>query len=178
MNTLVNNWKESSVHLELDEVLMMWQGELVSIFMSPKASQLMLEVEEARAIPGKGLEGDRYFSMNGTYSRKPDPGREVTLIEIESIEALGRDFGIQFGLGDSRRNLVTRGVPLNHLVGVEFQVGPVLLRGIRLCEPCSHLASLTAKSVLPALVHRGGLRAQVLREGIIRTGDKIKPEKT
>ena len=157
---------------------MNWQGELISIFIGPEASQPLVEVQEVRAILGKGLEGDRYFSMTGTYSRKPDPGREVTLIEIESIEALGRDFGMQFGLGDSRRNLVTRGVPLNHLVGVEFQVGPVLLRGIKLCEPCSHLASLTAKSVLPALVHRGGLRAQVLREGVIRSGDEIRPEKT
>jgi MOSC domain-containing protein YiiM len=154
---------------------MNWQGELLSIFIGPEASRPMVEVDEVRAIPGKGLEGDRYFSMTGTYSRKSDPGREVTLIEIESIEALGRDFGIQFGLGDSRRNLVTRGVPLNHLVGIDFQVGEVFLRGIKLCEPCSHLASLTSKSVLPALVHRGGLRAQVLQAGIIRSGDEIRP---
>jgi MOSC domain-containing protein YiiM len=156
---------------------MSWQGELISIFIGQKAGQPMVEVKEARVVLGKGLEGDRYFSMSGTYSQKPDPGREITLIEIESIEALSRDFNIPFGLGDSRRNLVTRGVPLNHLVGIEFQVGAVLLRGIKLCEPCSHLASLTSKSVLPALVHRGGLRAQVLREGIIRTGDEVRPVK-
>jgi MOSC domain-containing protein YiiM len=135
----------------------------------------MRSVDWVRAIPGKGLEGDRYFEASGTYSDSPGPGREVTLIESEAIEAMARDNGITIPDGASRRNVVTRGAPLNHLVGMEFDVGPVRLLGIRLCEPCSHLESLTRKGLIAGLVHRGGLRAQILTEGDIRIGDPIVP---
>lgn len=151
----------------------MWQGVVAAIYIAPAAGQPTVPVNEVRAVPGKGLEGDRYFSQAGFYSDRPGPFREVTLIEIEAIEALRRDHQIELEPGDSRRNIVTRGVPLNHLVGREFRVGEVRLRGIRLCEPCSHLAGLTQPGVLPALVHRGGLRAQILTEGMIRLGDTI-----
>jgi MOSC domain-containing protein YiiM len=124
-------------------------------------------------VPGKGLEGDRYFNKAGTFSAQHQPHREVTLIEIEALEALRRDHGIELNPGESRRNVVTRGVPLNHLVGHEFRVGEVALRGLLLCEPCSHLAQLTQPGVLPALVHRGGLRAQVVSGGMIRVGDAV-----
>ena len=138
----------------------------------------MVSVNEVHAVPGKGLEGDRYFRQVGTYSGRPGPAglppaREVTMIEIEAIEALKRDYGIELGLGDSRRNIVTRGVPLNHLVGREFHAGKVSLRGVRLCEPCAHLERLTHKELLRALVHKGGLRAQILTDGIIRVLDNI-----
>jgi MOSC domain-containing protein YiiM len=152
----------------------MWKGKLVSIFIGLEAGQPMLELDQVLAVPGKGLEGDRYYREAGTFSNKRDLGREVTLIEIEALEALQRDFGLVLQLGESRRNLVTRDVPLNHLVGQEFQVGEVVLRGVKLCEPCSHLASLTQKSILPALVHRGGLRAQVVSAGTLRAGDVIR----
>ena len=99
----------------------------------------------------------------------------MTLIEIETIEALQREVKLEIGPGDARRQIVTRGVPLNHLVGQEFTVGEVAVRGIRLNEPCAHLASLTDKKILPGLVHRGGLRAQILTEGVIRPGDEIRP---
>lgn len=155
----------------------MRKGELISIYITPESGKPMLSQTEVLAVPGLGLDGDRFFNRPGIKSKKNDPGREVTLIEIEAIEALRRDYDINFGLGDSRRNLVTRDVPLNHLVNREFFVGEVLLSGIRLCEPCSHLAKLTHEEVLPALVHRGGLRAQILTEGIIRVGDEI-AEKT
>jgi MOSC domain-containing protein YiiM len=135
----------------------------------------MRSVDRARAIPGKGLEGDRYFDATGTYSDKPGPGREVTLIESEAIDAMARDNGITIPAGAARRNVVTRGTPLNHLVGKEFEVGRVRLLGIRLCEPCSHLESLTRKGLIAGLVHRGGLRAQILTEGEIRVGDPILP---
>ena len=133
----------------------------------------MTSVLSARVRAGKGIEGDRYFTKSGTYSGKPGPGREITLIEVESIEALKRDFGLLLNPGDARRNIVTRGVALNHLVGKTFQVGDVVLRGITLCEPCSHLAGLTQREVLPALVHRGGLRAEVVSEGTIHVGDRL-----
>lgn len=135
----------------------------------------MVAISSARLHIGRGIEGDRYFRHTGTYSHKPNPGREVTLIEIEAIDALKRDYGIDLNPGDARRNIVTRGVALNHLVGETFQVGEVILHGVGLCEPCSHLAKLTQKEILPALVHRGGLRAQIIRDGIVRVGDKVIP---
>lgn len=126
-----------------------------------------------RAIAGRGLEGDRYFNQVGTYSNRPGTGREVTLIEIEAIEALKRDYDIGLRPGESRRNIVTRGVPLNHLLGREFKVGEVRLRGARLCEPCSHLQKLTQQGVMRGLIHRGGLRAEILTGGVIRVDDVI-----
>ncbi|MGH7478341.1 MAG: MOSC domain-containing protein [Candidatus Methylomirabilales bacterium] len=133
----------------------------------------MVSVKEVRAIPGKGLEGDRYFTQTGTYSKKPRPNREVTLIEVEAIEALAREYKIALEPGAARRNIVTRGVPLNHLVGREFRVGDVTVRGLRLCEPCAHLERLSHSGVREALIHRGGLRAQILTDGTIRVGDSI-----
>ncbi len=151
----------------------MFEGTVDSIHIAPVASEPTVSVEQAHAVPGKGLEGDRYFKGDGSFSEKSGPDREITLIEIEAIQALERDHNLNISPGDARRNIVTRGVPLNHFVGREFQVGEVTLRGIRLCEPCAHLAGLTQEKVLPGLVHRGGLRAQILSEGVIRTGDDI-----
>ena len=154
---------------------MTFSGAVHSIHIAPVASEPTVSVEEAHAVPGKGLEGDRYFSGDGSFSEKSGPDREITLIEIETIQALERDYKLKLSPGDARRNIVTRGVPLNHLVGIEFSVGEVTLRGIRLNEPCNHLASLTDEKVKPGLVHRGGLRAQILSEGVIRPGDTIRP---
>jgi len=133
----------------------------------------MEPVEDVRAVPGKGLEGDRYYLETGTYSDRRDNSREVTLIESEALAALARDYGKTLPSGASRRNVTTVGVPLNHLVGQEFRVGEVRLRGVRLCEPCNHLEAVCGEEVRPGLVHRGGLRAQVLTEGRIKTGDVI-----
>lgn len=152
-----------------------WTGEVVSIHIAEKAEAPMQSVDRVRAIPGKGLEGDRYFNAKGTYSDRPGPAREITLIESEAIEAMARDNELTIARGASRRNVTTRGAPLNHLVGQEFDVGHVRLRGIRLCEPCSHLERLTRNGVIAGLVHRGGLRAQILTEGEIRVGDAIVP---
>ncbi len=153
----------------------MFTGSVHSIHIAAVASESTTSVDEAHAVPGKGLEGDRYFQGTGTYSGRPGPERELTLIEIETIEALERDYKLKIDPGDARRYIVTRGVPLNHLVGHEFSVGEVTLRGIRLNEPCNHLASLTDDKVKQGLVHRGGLRAQILTEGVIRPGDTIQP---
>ena len=151
----------------------MFEGTVISINIAPEAEAPMQSVSEVRAIPGKGLEGDRYFHNKGTFS-KPQPDRELTLIEAEAIEAFQREFHVDYGLGDSRRNLVTRGVPLNHLVGKEFWIGDVKARGLKLCEPCSQLQRLSHEKVLPGLVHRGGLRAQILSEGMIRVGETVR----
>lgn len=149
-------------------------GKVISIYITPQASENMISLEKVTALAGKGLEGDRYYLETGTYSNKPDPGRQVTLIEFETIEALQRETGIVLQPGDTRRNLVTTGVALNHLVGRKFSVGEVVLAGLRLCEPCSHLESMTQEGVLSGLVHRGGLRAEILHGGKIQVGDLIR----
>ena len=154
----------------------MFKGTVASIHIAPVASEPTVSVDETHAVPGRGLEGDRYFSGDGSFSEKSGPDREITLIEIEAIQALERDHNLNITPGDARRNIVTSGVALNHLVGLDFNVGQVTLRGLRLCEPCAHLASLTQANVLPGLVHRGGLRAQILSDGVIRAGDEIRVE--
>ena len=148
-------------------------GVVESIYIASAAMGPTTAVDAVEAIPGVGLEGDRYALKLGTFY-KPDPDRELTLIEAEAIDALRRDYGVELAAGDARRNLVTRGVALNHLVGKEFTVGNVRIRGIRLCEPCSHLQKLTGKPVIKGLIHRGGLRAQILSEGTIHAGDLVR----
>ena len=150
----------------------MFEGRVVSIHIAPAASAAMQSMTEARAVPGRGLEGDRYFDGSGTFSSTPSVGgRDITLIEIESVDAIDVDLSG----AETRRNIVTSGVPLNHLVKREFLVGTVLMRGTRLCEPCSHLEKLTQPGVMKELSHRGGLRAEILSEGVIRVGDTIRP---
>lgn len=163
----------------------MWQGSVVSIHIATEAGAPMATVAEARAVPGRGLEGDRYFLGRGIYSSTPSHGgREVTLIEVEAVEALfdgvenaeGHRLGVKLLPADTRRNIATAGVPLNHLVDREFWVGEVLMRGTRLCEPCKYLEGLTQPGVLGGLIHRGGLRARILTEGTIRSGDLVRPK--
>jgi MOSC domain-containing protein YiiM len=146
----------------------MFRGNVVSIFIAREAAIPMESREEVKAVAGQGLEGDRYFDGTGHWSKTPGVGREVTLIEIEAIEALESERNITIKPGATRRNVVTRGVPLNHLVGREFQLGAVRLRGTRLCEPCTYLESLTQRGVLSGLIHRGGLRAEIVTGGTIR----------
>ncbi len=149
-------------------------GSVESIHIAIAAEAAMRGVAEITAIAGVGLEGDRYASCTGSFSAKPKPGRQITLIEAEAIEALEHELNLVLAPGDTRRNLVTRGVALNHLVGREFKVGGVCLRGYELCEPCSDLARMTGKAqILPGLVHRGGLRAEILEGGVIRVGDPV-----
>lgn len=155
----------------------MWQGIVVSIHIASVAGSPMLPVHSIRAIAGKGLEGDRYFKEEGFYSSFRGPLREVSLIESEVLERLEHDHHLVLEPGETRRNIVTQGVPLGHLIGRIFCLGPVLLRGVEICEPCQHLVEVTGKKpLLPSLLHRGGLHAQIVTDGIIATGDVIKPE--
>ena len=119
----------------------MFTGTVESIYIAPSAQAPTQPVAAVAAIPGAGLDGDRYALELGTFF-KPEPDYELTLIEAEAIDALRREDGIELSAGDARRNIVTRNVPLNHLVGKEFFVGDVKVRGIRLCEPCDHLQKL------------------------------------
>jgi MOSC domain-containing protein YiiM len=133
----------------------------------------MRAIDQVQALPGIGLEGDRYAKQQGTFF-KPLPDFELTLIEAEALEALNREYDVALSPSESRRNVITRGVALNHLVGKEFKIGEVKIRGIRLCEPCSHLEALTGRPLIKGLRHRGGLRAQILTEGTIRIGQTIR----
>ena len=153
----------------------MSEGTVASIHIAPRAIEAMQNVEQVRAVAAKGLEGDRYFLGLGTFW-KPKPDYEVTLIEAEALEALERDYGPRLGPGEARRNIVTCGVALNHLVGRKFQIGEAMLRGLRLCEPCAHLERLTQPDVIRGLTHRGGLRAQILTGGTIKVGDRVQIE--
>jgi MOSC domain-containing protein YiiM len=150
-------------------------GSVVGIFVAPTGEASPESRDEVLAVAGRGLEGDRYFDGTGTYSQTPGTGRNVTLIESEALEAAAKDYKVDLPPGASRRNIVTEGVALNHLVGKEFTVGGVRLKGTRLCEPCSHLAKLTGKPVVKALIHRAGLRADILEGGPIHVGDEVGP---
>ena len=145
---------------------------LLSIFVG-KSHGPLRTVATAIATPGKGLEGDRYADGTGTFYKPDSPDREITLIEIEALEALRRDYDVELSPASARRNLLTRGVSLNHLVGHTFNIGNVTLEGLRLCEPCKHLAGLTSERVRQGLVHRGGLRARIVVGGALRAGDAI-----
>jgi MOSC domain-containing protein YiiM len=134
----------------------------------------MRAVQEVRASPS-GLEGDRYAVGLGTYSNDPKRGRSLTLVEAEVLEALRTEHGVEVAPGETRRNVTTRGIRLNDLVGRRFRIGAVLCDAIRLCEPCDHLVGLTGKPLLEPLVHRGGLRADVLEAGVIHVGDEVTP---
>jgi len=151
----------------------MRNGFVQAIYITEAAGQPTRSVQTIRAVPGLGLEGDRYFNLAASGNKKTGTGREITLIEIEALETLEHEAGIHLSPGDARRNVVTQGVSLNTLVGQEFQVGSITLRGIRLCEPCQYLAGMTHPQVLPGLVHRAGLRADILTEGMIHSGDPI-----
>jgi len=135
----------------------------------------MVAVDSIRVVAGKGIEGDRFFKKAGTYegTGRLGAGREITLIEASALRALKEEHGIELAFAETRRNVLVVGVSLNDLVGKEFQVGSVTLRGMRLCEPCRHLSEMTGKPVIKGLCHRGGLNCQAVTTGTISRGDEI-----
>jgi MOSC domain-containing protein YiiM len=154
----------------------MWNGSVVSIHIGPAAEAEMVAVERVRAEAGRGLEGDRYYAGAGTYSDRTSTSHEVTLIEDEALEAASENDHRVLHPGIHRRNIVTRDVPLNHLVDREFRIGAVRMRGMRLSEPCQHLVNVSdVPDLLPGLVHRAGLHAVILESGEIAVGDAVVP---
>jgi MOSC domain-containing protein YiiM len=142
-------------------------GHVTALFVAAAAEAPMQPRARARAVAGRGLEGDRYAAGAGTFSAYGGTGRDLTLVASEVLEAVGLD------AAQARRNVVTSGIDVNALVGRRFRVGPVECAGRRWCEPCAHLERLTRPGVLRDLVHRGGLRADILVGGEIAVGDDV-----
>ena len=149
-------------------------GRVERIHITDREGAPLRPLTAARAIPGIGLEGDRYAAGTGRYSNDPGSGRELTLIEGEVLDLLRAENGIDVAPGETRRNVTTRGIRLNPLVGRRFLIGDVLCEGMRLCEPCDYMAGLTGKPLVKPLTHKGGLRANILTAGTIHVGDEVR----
>jgi MOSC domain-containing protein YiiM len=143
------------------------EGRVEGIYVTPEHGELPQPVESVRALAGRGLEGNRYF-----FDKAP-AGRALTLIAAEAVEAMEREHGISLEPGESRRNVVTRGIDVNELVGKRFRVGSVACEGVELCEPCADLQAMTKPGVIKGLAHRGGLNADILSDGEISVGDAV-----
>jgi MOSC domain-containing protein YiiM len=144
------------------------EGTVEGIFTTAETGGDIEQRDDVEAVAKRGLRGDRYFS-----ERERDTGNHLTLIEREAVEAIERESGIELAPGEHRRNVETSDVALNHLVGERFRVGDAVCRGVELCEPCSYLQNMTEDGVLSALLHRGGLRAELLESGTVRVGDSV-----
>jgi MOSC domain-containing protein YiiM len=154
------------------------RGRLEAIHLADREGGPMRAVDSVEAIAGVGLTGDRYAIPLAEQDPTDDEVREVTLVEAEQIEWLAAETGIRLTPGATRRNLTTRGVRLNDLVGRTFRVGSVRIQGVELCEPCAHMQELVGQPVLRPLVHRAGLRARLLDGGELRIGDSIEVDPT
>jgi MOSC domain-containing protein YiiM len=152
-----------------------WRGKLLHIHITASAAQPMQALPAAKLVAGYGIEGDRYAMRTGKYSPGHHIDRQVTLLESEVLEALARDHGIELAAAEHRRNLTTRGVPLNHLVGRYFAVGECILFGGRLNVPCRYLEDVTGKKVFKPLLNRSGLNCRIVVSGTIRSQDLIEP---
>ena len=149
-------------------------GRVEAVFLGPAARRRPVGVPQARAVSGRGLEGDRYHDGTGSFSWKGrGNGRDLTLVAAEALEALAVEHGIELDGAASRRNVLTRGVDLDGLLGRRFSIGEAMCAGVRPCEPCAHLARLTDPGVLAGLAGRGGLRADILVGGTIAVGDPV-----
>jgi MOSC domain-containing protein YiiM len=140
-----------------------------AIFVASEPGELPAPVERVRAYAGRGLEGNRYFWEDGDAP----PGRGVTLIAAEAMDAVALEGNVSIEPAATRRNVLTRGIDVNELVGKRFRIGDVECEGVELCEPCTHLESMTEPGVIKALAHRGGLNADILTDGEINVGDPV-----
>jgi MOSC domain-containing protein YiiM len=145
------------------------------ILIGKEAGSELVSQKEAEFEAGKGIVGDRYYNSLGTFSKKlkGKPDAEVTIIEQEEIDAFNRITGLQYTGKHFRRNLVTKGIRLNDLVGNEFYLGEVKLLAIRLCEPCAYLASIIGDQIMQHMVHKAGIRAQILSSGHLKVTDGV-----
>src|ERR1700756_5008202 len=149
-----------------------WQGKVAFLYVAPKSADAMISVPQVKAFADRGLEGDRFFRDSWIEAKRPD--KAVTFIEEETLELAAAELGTEMFADKTRRNIVTRGVPLIDLLHREFTIGGVVMRGLRLFEPCNHLEKVSKlPGIFRALEHRSGLKAEVLNDGVIRVGDSI-----
>lgn len=154
------------------------QGSIVSIHIAKDRGGELQPLDSAELLSGCGIKGDRHFAADGSHADSA-----VTLIESEQVELFNEYTGLSIAPHDTRRQIVTRGVALNDLVGVRFRVGDVELEGVELCEPCTYMAgrlkemfsvtSLSPPEIVRGLDHRAGIRARILNDGTIRVGDVV-----
>ena len=150
----------------------MTEGKIVGICISVEHGKVPNLVSSVNAIPGKGLENDRYFSQKDEGDKNE---QELTLIESEKIFDFNKKFSTNFEITEFRRNIITKNISLNKLVGKEFHIGKVKVKGINLCEPCLYLQKkLNNSNIVKEFAHKGGLRAQILTEGTIYSSDLIR----
>lgn len=151
-------------------------GVVRHLHITARAFLPMRAMEEIHLVAGKGIEGDRYMigREEGFYSDRPEEGRQVTLFELETLEALLRDHKIELKPEDHRRNVTVEGVPLNHLVGRRFWLGETLLEATRLSVPCRHIEEITGKAIFDPLINRSGLNCRILEGGTVRIGDLVR----
>lgn len=152
-----------------------WSGVVEGLHVVPRSFLPMRTKDSLHFVKDQGIVGDRYSAGEGFYSDRPEEGRQVTLFEVETLEALWRDHGVRLLPEDHRRNITTRGVPLNHLVGRRFTVGGVMLEGTRLSTPCRHIEQITGKEIFTLLLNRSGLHARIIEPGEAFTGDTVRP---
>jgi MOSC domain-containing protein YiiM len=155
-----------------------WTGLVEHLHITARAFLPMRAQDSIALVAGRGIEGDRYMLgiEQGFYSEKPEEGRQVTLFEAEVLEAIQRDYGVELLPEEHRRNVTTRGVPLNWLVGHRFRIGPCLMEATRLSVPCRHIEEILDKQVFDPMVHRSGLNCRILEGGTVRVGDAVRPE--
>ena len=144
-------------------------GHVEAIFVAAERGELPAPVDRVRAHAGRGLEGNRYFWDGGDAPA----GCAVTLIAAEALAAVAEDGNVSIEPAATRRNILTRGIDVNELVGKRFSIGDVECEGVELCEPCAHLESMTQPGVIKAFAHRGGLNADIIIDGEISVGDAV-----
>ncbi|MDZ5810602.1 MOSC domain-containing protein [Halorubrum sp. AD140] len=150
-------------------------GSVAAIHVTPETGGRPVPRDSVEAVAGRGLKGDRYYEGEGIYNEQEDlEPSDVTLIEAEALAAAREEYGVDLGSGAHRRNVTTRGVALNHLVGERFRIGDIVVEGLGLCEPCGYMQSLADQpDAAEALTHRGGLDARIVESGTIRVEDDV-----
>jgi len=154
-----------------------WLGVVAHLHTTPRAFLPMQARNAIELVAGEGIVGDRYRIgvEQGFYSDRPEDGRQVTLFEEEVLGTILRDYKMELLPEEHRRNVTTRGVPLNHLVGSRFRIGDCLVEATRLSIPCRHIEEILGKAVFDPMVHRSGLNCRILEGGMVRLGDPIRP---
>ncbi|WP_027535085.1 MOSC domain-containing protein [Bradyrhizobium sp. WSM3983] len=162
---------------EKTQIAASWRGVVRFLHKTPRAFLPMREFPVLQLIAGRGIEGDRYLigHETGFYSHKPEEGRQITLFEMETLEALRRDHGIELLPEEHRRNVTVEGVPLNHLVGRRFRLGEAIVEATRLSTPCRHIEEILGKAVFDPLINRSGLNCKIIAGGTLRVGDAVRP---